>query len=87
MGERGVPAAAKTASELLPKLDETQKISTAYVNDVVTPNCSQISPVAPEKSPEVLKLLDTIMEELCYGKISAQQAAEKLFKEANEILK
>ncbi len=86
LAERGVPAAAKTAEELSPKLDALQQKITTYINDVVTPNSSTISPPAPEKSSEVLKLLDSLQEQVCYGQLTAQQAAQKLFDEGNAIL-
>ncbi|MEG0896901.1 MAG: ABC transporter substrate-binding protein [Ruthenibacterium sp.] len=86
LAERGVPPSAKAAAALAPKLDERQQEISRYINDVVTPNCSAISPAAPENSAEVLKLYDTLQEQVCYGKMTAKDAAEKLFTEGNAIL-
>lgn len=86
LAERGIPASSKTAEALNPKLDETQKKAAEYVNNVVTPNSSPISPAAPENSAEVLKLHNMLQEQVCYGQITAQEAAERLFTEGNAIL-
>ena len=86
LAERGIPASSKTAAALAPKLDDLQQKVTDYINNVVTPNCSAISPAAPEKSAEVLKLNDSLQEQVCYGKLTAAQAAQKLFDEGNAIL-
>lgn len=84
--ERGIPASSKTAEALNPKLDATQQKITDYVNNVVTPNCSAISPAAPENSAEVLKLHNMLQEQVCYGRMTAEEAAEQLFTEGNSIL-
>ncbi|MDD3429934.1 MAG: ABC transporter substrate-binding protein [Oscillospiraceae bacterium] len=86
LAERGIPASSKTADALAPKLDSLQQKITDYINNVVTPTCSAISPAAPENSAEVLKLYDSLQEQVCYGKLTAAEAAQKLFDEGNAIL-
>lgn len=86
LAERGVPASAATAEALAPKLDAMQQGIIAYINEVVTPNCSAISAAAPDSSAEVLKLYDSIQEQVCYGQMNSVDAAKKLFEEGNVIL-
>lgn len=86
LGERGVPASSVVADAIAPNIDETAQTVTAYINTVVTPNCSAISPAAPSTSSEVLTLINACEEELMYGQITAEEAAQKLFNEGNAIL-
>lgn len=86
LAERGIPASSKVAEELNPKLDTQQQTASTFVNDVVSKCCSTISPAAPETSTEVLKLYDQLQEQVCYGQLSAEDAAKQLFDQGNAIL-
>lgn len=86
LAERGIPASAAVAEGISGQLDKLQQMAVTYVNNVVTPNSSPISPAAPEKSTEVLSLLDQLQEQVCYGQITAEEAANQLFTKGNEIL-
>ena len=86
LAERGVPTSSETAAALAPFLDATQQTIIKYLNEVVTPNCSRISPAAPSTSTQILTLLDQLQEQVCYGQITAEQAAQQLFDQGNAIL-
>ena len=86
LGERGVPASAKIAEKLTPKLDTIDQKVVAFINDVVTPNSTVVNPPDPEGASEVTNLLKQLEEQLSYGKISAQDAAKQFFEEGNELL-
>lgn len=86
MAERGIPASSSTAEALTPKLDPLQQEVIRFINEVVTPNCSTISPAAPETSAQVLQLYDSLQEQVCYGQLTAEQAAQQLYEEGNAIL-
>lgn len=86
LAERGVPASSVTAEAIAPKLDALQQAASAYINNVVTPNCSAISPAAPDSSAEVLKLYDSLQEQVCYGQMNSADAAKQLFEQGNAIL-
>lgn len=86
LAERGIPASSMVAEGISGHLDKLQQMAVVYVNDVVTPNSSPISPAAPEKSTEVLSLLDQLQEQVCYKQLTAEEAANQLFTKGNAIL-
>lgn len=86
LAERGIPAAATTASAIAPKLDALTNVVSGYINDVVTPNCSTINPPAPDSATEVFDLIDSLSERLCYGEITSKEAAQELFDQGNAIM-
>ena len=86
LGERGVPISKSVADIITPKLDETNQKIITYVNDVVTPKCSTISPVAPKGASEVFDLLKNLEEQVLYGQVTAKEAAERLFEEGNVFI-
>lgn len=86
LGERGVPASAAVAEAIASKISDNDKKVTAYINNVVTPMCSPINEPAPEGANEIYSLIDQLQEQLCYGMITAEEAANQLFTEGNAIL-
>lgn len=86
LSERGVPPSSVIAEEQLPQLDEVDQEVVRYINDVVTPNCSPISPPAPEGLGEVANEFNLVLEQLCYGNYDAETAAEEFYNGATEIL-
>ena len=86
LGERGVPAPANIAEEVAPQLSEIDQKVTAFVNDVVTPNCSPINPPQPDGASEVYDLLNRTVEKVCYGELDAPTAASQFWTEANKIM-
>lgn len=86
LAERGIPASSAVANGISEQLDQLQQMAVTYVNNVVTPNSSPISPAAPDKSTEVLSLLDQLQEQVCYKQITAEEAAQQLFTNGNAIL-
>lgn len=86
LAERGIPAPSNVAEAISGSLDEQQQKAVTYISDVVTPNSSPISAPAPENSAEVINLLNEIQEQVCYGQLTPEAAAEQFFTEANNIL-
>ncbi|WP_212505706.1 ABC transporter substrate-binding protein [Anaerotalea alkaliphila] len=86
LGERGVPISTEVAEAILPQLSKTQQDVTKYINEVVMPNSSQINPPAPSKSAEVYQLLSQLEEQVCYGKMTAEEAANQFVEKANVLL-
>lgn len=86
LGERGVPAPADIAAEVAPQLSEIDQKVTAFINDVVTPNCSPINPPQPDGASEVYDLLNRTVEKVCYGQLDAAAASSEFFTEANKIM-
>ena len=86
LGERGVPAPMDVAEYLTPKLSELDQEVVRFINEVVTPNCSPIDPPEPDGSNEVYELMNLLVEQVCYGQLSAEEAAEQFYAEATEIM-
>lgn len=86
LGERGVPASSDVASAISPKLDATAQTVTAYINNVVTPNCSPISPAIPDGANEVYDYYNQLVDKVLYGQITSADAAKELFEKGNEIM-
>lgn len=86
LAERGVPISSVVAADTAEKLDDVNKRIVNYINDVVTPSCSKINPPSPDGTSEVLKVIDQLEEKVCYGEMTAAEAAKQLFEEGNKIL-
>ena len=68
------------------KQPEKEKEVVTYINDVVTPNCSEINAPSPANSSEVINLIDSLTEKVLFGELSAEEASEQLFTEGNQLL-
>ena len=86
LGERGVPASSVVAEAIAPLQDETAQQVTAYINDVVTPNCSAISPAIPDGANEVYDYVDQLVDKVLYKQMTAEEAAQDLFEQGNAIM-
>ena len=60
---------------------------TDFINDVVTPNSSNISPSDPEAATKVYQYADELIHRLLDGEITADEAARELFEHGNRIMK
>ena len=86
LGERGVPISSVVSEEISKNQDEKEKEVVSYINDVITPNCSEINPPSPANSSEVINLIDGLTEKVLFGELSAKEASEQLFEQGNQIL-
>jgi multiple sugar transport system substrate-binding protein len=86
MGERGVPISNTVASTIKPLMPKANQQVFDYLLDIGK-YCSVISPPAPVGSSEIASLVNTITEQVCYGQITSEEAAERFFTEGNAILK
>ncbi|MDY3918459.1 MAG: ABC transporter substrate-binding protein [Candidatus Limivivens sp.] len=86
LGERGVPISSVVADAIAEKQSADDQEVIAYINEVVTPSCSTIDAPSPSSGSEVVALLDALTEKVMYGELSAQEAAEQFFEQANAIL-
>lgn len=84
--ERGVPISKEVAAAVAPTLDENMQKIFTYINDVVTPNSSPISPPDSPKAAQFDDLVKTYGEQMYYGKITAKEAAQKIFDEGNKLM-
>ena len=86
MAERGVPISSKVAEAIKPLMDVNNQQIFNYVAEI-EPSTSTINPPSPEGMGEIVKLIDTLTEQVSYKQMTAQQAADKFFTDANAILK
>lgn len=86
LAERGVPISSKVAEQLAASLSESDQKVITFINEVVTPNSSQINPPYPNGASEVSDLINKLGEKVCYGELTAEAAAEQLFAEGNKIM-
>ncbi|NLZ72229.1 MAG: carbohydrate ABC transporter substrate-binding protein, partial [Bacteroidales bacterium] len=86
LGERGIPATSVVANALAENLSDLGKKEVAFINDVVTPNSSTISPVEPEGATEVFALADQLVEKVLYGVMTAEEASAELYNQGNTIM-
>ena len=85
LGERGEPVADQVSQAISGLISESAREAGVYINEVVAPDCSPITPPAPEGSSEVADLLTKLEAKVAYGEVGAEQAAEEYFKKGNEI--
>ena len=86
LAERGIPAATKVADALSADLPEESQREIAFINDVVTPNSSTVSPCPPPGANEVFSKADDLVEQILYGVKTAEEASAELFAEGSKIL-
>lgn len=86
LGERGIPASSDVAEAVAPQMSELDQKVIAYINDVVSPNCSAVPAAEPVASAEVYAMVDELVEQLCYGAITAKDAAASFMDEATAIM-
>ena len=85
--DRGLPISSKVLDAIKSDLPEGDQKAVDFQQNVVTPNSTAANPPIPVGASEVnTKIYPTVVEELCYGKIDAATAAQRVFEEANEAL-
>lgn len=86
LGERGVPASSVIADAISPLMDQNGQMITTFINDVVTPNSSNISPSDPELATNVYHCADELARRILDGELTAAEAAQELFVQGNQIM-
>lgn len=86
LAERGIPISSVVAEEIKPLIAEADQAAFGYVNNVVTENSSPVNPASAEGSGEIQALLNSLVEEVCYGQKTPEAAAAEIFTKGNEIL-
>lgn len=86
LAERGIPAPVNVAEGIADKLPEGSQKEVAFINDVVTPNSSPISPCPPAGATELFALGNELVEKVLYGQITAAEASAQFYQEGIQIL-
>lgn len=86
LAERGVPASSVVADAIAPLLSVETQLVTTYINEVVTPNSSAISPAIPSGANEVYNYANQLIDKVLYKEITAEAASKELYLKGNEIM-
>ena len=86
LGERGVPISSEVSTAISENMTEDDRNIITFINEVVTPNSSTISPPAPTAASEAYNLNRNLIEKVCYGEITAADAAQQMLDEGNAIM-
>ncbi|MGI5990559.1 MAG: ABC transporter substrate-binding protein [Lachnospiraceae bacterium] len=86
MGERGIPLNSEIADMVKELLSEDEQAIYTYVEDVVVDNSSDINPPDPTGNSEAVSVFNQILEQLCYGMISSEDAASQMISEGTSVL-
>jgi multiple sugar transport system substrate-binding protein len=86
-GEPGVPASTKMADYLGTVVGSSEKQILDFITKVVTPKASPGNPNAPANATRIHNgLILELDEQIKYGEITAEQAANTLFVQGNELM-
>jgi multiple sugar transport system substrate-binding protein len=86
MAERGVPIAPAVRNALLPNLNPAQQEMFRYI-DIAEQHSSPIDPPDPPKHNNIMQnIYDQLAEQVLYGDISPEVAAEEFRFQAESIL-
>ncbi|MEG2405044.1 MAG: ABC transporter substrate-binding protein, partial [Oscillospiraceae bacterium] len=86
LGERGVPISSEVSTAIVPLLEKPVQKTVSFINDVVTTNCTAISPPAPASANQIKDMIHKLTEQVMYGQITVQAASQQLFEQGNAIL-
>lgn len=86
LGERGIPMNSDIADYVVEKLTDQDKKVYTYVEDVAAKNSSNINPPDPAGASEAKSVFNQIFEQLAYGQLTPEQAAEQLITEGSAAL-
>ena len=86
LGERGVPVSSVVAEAIASDMSESDQKVVDYINNVVTPKCSMVSPASPNGATEVYDVVYKMEEKVCYEEITPEAAAEELLNQGTKIL-
>jgi multiple sugar transport system substrate-binding protein len=86
LGERGVPVSSVVADAIAADMSATDQMVVEYINNVVTPKCSAMSPASPNGATEVYDLVYKLEEKVCYQEMTPEDAAKELMTQGNKIL-
>ena len=60
-------------------MSEESRKEIAFINDVIIPNSSEITPPDPEEGTEIYALANELIEKVLYGELTAKEASAREF--------
>lgn len=85
LGDRGVPGSSEVKDALKDEVSEAQKQVFEYVEWAET-NSSPMGAPDPAGAGEVIELLETLAEQISYGQLAPEEAAESFRTQAESML-
>ena len=85
LGER-YSLSSEVANAISPQMDETSQEIIKFINEVVSPKCSQVNPPQPDGYTEANEVLNRMEEKVAYGELTPEEAGKVFFEEANAAL-
>jgi multiple sugar transport system substrate-binding protein len=85
LGDRGVPGSSEVKEALMSEVSEAQAQVFEYV-EWAEQNSSPMGAPDPAGAGEVIELLDTMSEQISYGQITPEEAAESFRSQAEGML-
>ena len=85
LAERGIPAPSAVSTGIEDALSEESRKEIAFINDVIIPNSSEITPPDPEEGTEIYALANELIEKVLYGELTAKEASAQFFDGATAI--
>lgn len=86
LGERGIPISSEVADGISELMDANQQDAADFINNVVTPNSSTIDAPMPEGAAEITQMVNQLVEKVCYGEVTAAEAANQLYTQGSAAL-
>lgn len=86
-GERGIPLNSTIADSVKAQLLESEQAIYTYVEDVVVDNSSDINPPDPSGNSEAVNVFNQVLEQLCYGQMTPEDAASQMISQGTAVLK
>ncbi|MCR5717078.1 MAG: extracellular solute-binding protein [Lachnospiraceae bacterium] len=83
--DRGLPVSSVISAEIIEGLSGIERDAMDYIPRIEKV-ATTINPPSPSGSGEVGALVTSLVEQVRYGQMSAQEAADEFFVQANEIL-
>jgi len=84
--ERGVPLSSKVREAVLPLLNETEKATVQFVNDIAD-KVGSYPPPAPKGSTEFDRnVMRPVADQVAFGKISVKDGAKMMMDEGSRVL-
>ena len=67
-------------------MDANQQDAADFIANVVTPNSTPIDAPMPEGAAEVTQMVNQLVERVCYGDLTAADAANQLYTQGSAVL-
>ena len=79
-----MPVSSVVAEAIASDMSESDQKVVDYINNVVTPKCSMVSPASPNGATEVYDVVYKMEEKVCYEEITPRGGSRGAVEPGNE---